>query len=121
MEHPYFQQCLADVTGAIPKTWVNESYHNDACPSYSYNGWQIFIDHPDPDMRDVKEMQRFGVVVAENYGNGLGIDTPEFSSDDFQEVLNFVSKPAPKYEQDDSGNYVEVKPKEKTKKRPRHT
>ena len=105
----FFEECLSDVVDIIPKTWVYEGFANDACPSYSFNGWQIFIDHPDPDKRALKPMERFGVIVFENYGNGLGIETPEFNTDDFQKVLEYVSKPAPKYKQDENCNYVEVK------------
>tara|TARA_E500000178_G_scaffold215398_1_gene212685 strand:- start:2486 stop:2797 length:312 start_codon:yes stop_codon:yes gene_type:complete len=90
----FFKECLADISGEIPKTWKDVSWHNDACPSYEYNGWQIFIDHADPDKREL-ERPRFGVIVEANYGNQLNHDTPEFNSDDFQEVLEYVSTPAP--------------------------
>ena len=115
----YFEQCLADIKGAIPGDWVDSSYGNDACPSYETpNGWQIFIDHSDSDKREMKEMKRFGVIVSRNYGNGLGIDTPTFSSDSFQEILEYVSKPAPKYRETDDGTFEEVIAEKANIKRP---
>lgn len=90
----FFEECVADVSEKIPNTWEDVSWGNDACPSYSYNGWQIFIDHADPDKREL-EVPRFGVIVEANYGNQLNLDTPEFNSDDFQKVLEYVSTPAP--------------------------
>ena len=91
----FFEECVANVLEEIPNTWKDVSWGNDVCPSYSYNGWQIFIDHPDPDKREL-EVPRFGVIVEANYGNQLNLDTPQLNSDDFQEVLKYVSTPAPK-------------------------
>tara|TARA_Y100000114_G_scaffold41015_1_gene36517 strand:- start:641 stop:967 length:327 start_codon:yes stop_codon:yes gene_type:complete len=97
----FFEECVADVSEKIPNTWKDVSWGNDVCPSYSYNGWQIFIDHPDTDKRELNEdgrepvVPRFGVIVEANYGNQLNLDTPLLNSDDFQEVLEYVSTPAP--------------------------
>ena len=56
-----------------------------------------------------------------NYGNGLGIDTPEFNSDSFQEILEYVSKPAPKYRETDDGTFEEVIAEKANIKRPQQS
>ena len=107
----FFEECVADIKGAIPGDWENSSYGNDACPSYETpTGWQIFVDHGDPVKREIQDddWKRFHIIVAENYGNGLGIDTPQHETDSFQEVLEFVSKAAPKYRENDEGKFEEV-------------
>lgn len=115
----FFEQCLADIKGAIPGYWEDASYHNDTCPSYETpSGWQIFIDHPDKDMRDDSDYPRFHVTVAANYGNGLDVDSPTFSSDSFEKVLEYVSKLAPKYIQTDDGTFKEVIKEKSDIKRP---
>lgn len=88
----FFEECVADVSEKIPNTWKDVSWGNDVCPSYSYNGWQIFIDHADPNKREL-EVPRFGVIVEAEHGKHPR--TLELNSDDFQEVLEYVSTPAP--------------------------
>ena len=88
----FFEECVADLSEKIPNNWNGVSWGNDVCPSYSCNGWQIFIDHPDPDKREL-EVPRFGVIVEAEYGEYA--KTLELNSDDFQEVLKYVSTPAP--------------------------
>ena len=88
----FFEECVANVLEEIPNTWKDVSWGNDVCPSYSYNGWQIFIDHPDPNKREL-EVPRFGVIVEAEHGKHPR--TLELNSDDFQEVLEYVSTPAP--------------------------
>lgn len=107
----FFEECVADIKGAIPGDWESSSYGNDACPSYETpTGWQIFIDHGDPVKREIQddEWKRFHIIVAENYGNGLGIDTPQLNTDSFQEVLKFVSEAAPKYREREDGKFEEI-------------
>ena len=29
---------------ALPNQWVNSSWKNDACPSFAFKGWQVWID-----------------------------------------------------------------------------
>ena len=36
----------------IPRHWENATYGNDACPSYYKNGYQIWVDHWDPNQRN---------------------------------------------------------------------
>ncbi len=85
----FFNQCLADLEK--PEGWNNSSWHNDACPSWSVNGWQIFIDHPEPDRRELgPDIKRFSVVLESEYGEG---EPSVLETDAWTEVLTFVAEP----------------------------
>lgn len=73
----------------IPDEWENASYGNDACPSFTYKGYQIFHDHPDPRKREIEGSERFCVFLACEYGNA----TWAVETDDFQEVLDVIKTP----------------------------
>ena len=40
-----FKECIEDIT--IPEEWEDVSYSNDEAPSWTYNGYQIHINHRD--------------------------------------------------------------------------
>ena len=81
----YFQDCLKDFSK--PKNWENLSYHHDVCPSFGYNGYQIFIDHPNPKERELGEdSTRFHVIVALDYGDYQW----SFDTNNFEEVLKEI-------------------------------
>jgi len=64
----FFKDCLADVT--VPQGWTYSGWHNDACPSYTFGKYQIFIDHADPKQRELGEdSQRFHIILEEEYGD----------------------------------------------------
>ena len=65
----------------IPSTWKNVSHGNDACPSFSINGYQVFIDHPDKTQREEADWYRFRVQHECEYGyhSIWGLDTDSFS------------------------------------------
>ncbi len=65
----------------IPDGWEDSSSGNDACPSFIYNDYQIFYDHPDPKERETPEWTRFNVTTADGWS---------FDTDDFNEVLKIV-------------------------------
>ena len=68
---------------SIPKKWENSSYHHDACPSWFYNGLQIFVDHPNPKERECGEDKVRFCVFNE--------DQDElFYSESFEETQLFV-------------------------------
>ena len=74
----FFKECIKDLS--IPNEWENISYKNDACPSFLFNGWQIFINHKDPKQREIEEQLRFFVHKAEEYGEAdlsLFLETDE--------------------------------------------
>ena len=73
-----------------PEQWVNVSYHNDVCPSFECNGYQIFVDHPNPEERELgKETTRYCIIISLEYG-----DTGwTFQTDDLDEVLKEIEVP----------------------------
>jgi hypothetical protein len=55
------------------------------------NGWQIFIDHPEPDRRELgPDIKRFSVVLESEYGEG---EPSVLETDAWTEVLTFVAEP----------------------------
>ena len=79
-------ECLSDLD--IPKEWECVSYHNDACPSYRYNGFQIWIAEKDNKLREIGEdSDRFHITHYNYYGDGY-ISKP---FEDFNQVINYVS------------------------------
>ena len=107
----------------IPDEWENVSYGNDELPSFSHNGYQIWINHPTLEGRqenylgighkDLSEFEdwRFAVCYTRDYGNLLDqckyIERESFSDKNadshgceqlktmfFNEVVDFVNKPS---------------------------
>ena len=107
----------------IPDEWENVSYGNDELPSFSHNGYQIWINHPTLEGRqenylgighkDLSEFEdwRFAVCYTRDYGNLLDqckyIKRKSFSDKNadshgceqlmtmfFNEVVDFVNKPS---------------------------
>ena len=80
-QHDYFQDCLKDFV--TPKGWRNESYINDASPSFSYGKFQIFVQHP-LEMERETDYKRF--VICD-------IETQEFiiDYDNLDDVENFLT------------------------------
>ena len=79
-------ECLEDLN--IPKEWECVSYNNDACPSYTYHGFQIWIAEKDNKLREIGEdSERFHITHYNYYGDGY-ISKP---FEDFNQVKNYVS------------------------------
>jgi hypothetical protein len=86
----------------IPDEWENVSYGNDELPSFSHNGYQIWINHPTLEGRqqaylgigykDLSEFEdwRFSATYERDYGNGIEFS---FQTMYFNEVIDFVNKP----------------------------
>ena len=74
----------------IPDGWKDVSYGNDACPSFAFEGYQIFHDHPNPDEREIPEWERFRVIIESQYGEHDGW---ALATDDFNEVLEAIKTP----------------------------
>ena len=65
MTTDFFDECTTDIT--MPQGWKDISYKNDACPSWSFNGYQVFIHHPDPNERECgSETSRFCVMLEKS-------------------------------------------------------
>tara|TARA_R100000365_G_C2671401_1_gene20470 strand:- start:27 stop:326 length:300 start_codon:yes stop_codon:yes gene_type:complete len=84
----YFKECLKAIT--IPSEWTSESYYNDVCPSFSFNGYQIFVDHEDPKERDDAGRTRFSITLLAEYGYGNGW---VYHTESFDKVLQEIQKP----------------------------
>tara|TARA_R110000751_G_scaffold124841_1_gene226321 strand:- start:15 stop:458 length:444 start_codon:yes stop_codon:yes gene_type:complete len=82
----FFTSCVADLEK--PEGWTNLSWHNDACPSWGFNGYQIFIDHADANKRELgPEIKRFHVMKEADYGEGYA---RSFDTNSWDEVLKIV-------------------------------
>lgn len=68
----------------IPADWEDVSWHHDVCPSWRKGDLIIFIDHIDPSQREC-DLPRFVISHVDLFETQL-------MSDDWQAVLNFVSK-----------------------------
>lgn len=80
---------------AIPASWVDTSWHNDACPSFCASGdgsgesdeIRIFIDYEDPEIRECPDASRFAAALYR-------VDSPEvdliYLGDDWAELLNQI-------------------------------
>ena len=86
----FFKECVEDIE--IPTSWENESYlGGDAIPSYSYNGYQIWIAHRDKSRNEWPcNHERFAITILEEYGMG---DAWRLNLDSFEEVLKEIEKP----------------------------
>tara|TARA_R100000664_G_C2680434_1_gene88663 strand:- start:237 stop:575 length:339 start_codon:yes stop_codon:yes gene_type:complete len=86
----FFKECVEDIK--IPTSWENESYlGGDLCPSYSYNGYQIWIAHRDKSRNEWPcNHERFAITILEEYGMG---DAWRLNLDSFEEVLKEIEKP----------------------------
>jgi len=63
----FFKDCLKDFDK--PDNWVDISFPGgDTCPSFEYNGYQIMVNHPDPEQRELEGSFRFTVFIALEYG-----------------------------------------------------
>jgi len=67
----------------IPKEWENSSSPNDACPSFIYKDYQIFIDDINVNERENQDWKRFSIFDLDQ--NML------LHTDNYNEVLTFIN------------------------------
>ena len=60
---------------ALPNQWVNSSWKNDACPSFAFKGWQVWID---------AEILEDRELVAQGF-----LDSPRFTNRTLHKFVNF--------------------------------
>ena len=84
---PRFDDCVSDLT--MPKGWEDVSYGNDVCPSWAFGGFQVFINHANPEKRedDVKNLSRFWIIREADYGKPSSWSA---NADTFDEVLKVI-------------------------------
>lgn len=74
---------------AIPPHWRDQSWHNDACPSFNAgNGLVVFTDFADPALREFPDGSRFTVHSDPELTNGNDV---LLESDNWADVLAFVA------------------------------
>lgn len=74
---------------AIPPHWCDESWHNDAAPSFRCEDYRIYVDHKDPSDREVDGAARFAVHFDQNEQ----VSSPArlvIETDDWSEVLSTI-------------------------------
>lgn len=74
---------------AIPAGWVDQSWHNDMCPSFNArNGTVVFVDFADLAQREFGDMvRRFSVQTDPETSDGNDV---LLETDDWSAVLAFV-------------------------------
>lgn len=83
---------------AIPSEWVDSSWRNEACPSFTFMSGaretgdfnftraRVWIDFKNPDRRDPPNSPRFTVTFEDDHGR---VETV-FTADDWPEILAYV-------------------------------
>ena len=74
---------------AIPPTWTDVSFANDACPCFEANDTYVFIDYPASWQREHPDNYRFTVFTADAQSN---IEDVLLETDDWSEVIAQVNK-----------------------------
>ena len=68
----------------IPFGWVDTSWHNDACPSFSNGNLVLFVDYAEPTMRECgPDAPRYSLI---RYGVGSEATTVA-TTDEWQRML----------------------------------
>jgi hypothetical protein len=73
----------------IPPHWRDSSWRNDACPSYTIAGLQIFIDYLDPAKR---ETAHYGLADVRFHVMEADTGSSVIATDDWQAVVDAVDK-----------------------------
>ena len=74
---------------AIPPTWTDTSWHNDACPSFfTETGFTVFVDYQKAASREHPETKRFTVLATPDGQRGNAESV--LDTDDWNEVLAFL-------------------------------
>jgi hypothetical protein len=82
---------------SIPADWRADHWGNDVCPSWvawrsadEYRAVKVWIDHVDPDQREM-DNDRFMVTVSDEYVDGGNV-VEVCSSDDWAAILRAVER-----------------------------
>jgi len=78
---------------AIPAGWVDQSWHNDACPFFlAAPDLGVFVDYADPHTRECDEGHRFMVVRMEDGMHPAEGGELLLATDEWSEVLAFSER-----------------------------
>tara|TARA_Y100000114_G_scaffold71311_1_gene65294 strand:+ start:1852 stop:2463 length:612 start_codon:yes stop_codon:yes gene_type:complete len=84
----YFDSCVEDLE--IPEGWECHAYYNDVCPSWEFNGWQVFIEHRHFELREYWDgLPRFNCFPEADYGDTENSET--FETDSWSDMIAFVN------------------------------
>lgn len=73
----------------IPRSWTDQSWHNDACPSFNTEtGMVVWVNYADPKDREIGELKRF---IVQDDPNVINSNDVLLETDDWEEVLVFVA------------------------------
>jgi hypothetical protein len=80
-----FPDFAPDTMPVIPGSFLDTSWRNDACPSFTSDvlGLSLFIDFADPAAREFPDGKRFNLI---NQDHGVEVGTWSLETDDMQEV-----------------------------------
>ena len=86
----FFDECDEDVLKHIPVKWECTSYGNDACPSYRVNNKKLFIDHPNPQMREDADWKRFSITDDDEASDDFQMIV--FQTDEFDKAIKYMEQ-----------------------------
>ena len=72
----------------IPSHWLDSSWHNDACPSFTVAGLHVFVDYADPAKRELVGEPRFTVTTED--ASKMSCVSVVIATDDWQAVIDAV-------------------------------
>jgi hypothetical protein len=89
-----FPDYPADAMPALPEGWTDQSWHNNACPSFLHDasGLSLWVDYPEPGQREHATARRFLLSLCSHrdpvHGwQSTGDDTDCFATDDWAALL----------------------------------
>lgn len=66
---------------AIPAHWQDQSWHNDACPSWQGpKGLRVYVDFADPALREGGEHSPHRFTVVDDEGDWVGLHTDDWAA-----------------------------------------
>lgn len=61
---------------AVPASWVDVSWRNDSCPSFSHPAsYALFVDYADRGSREFPEAARFCLYPADDRSDAPSVET----------------------------------------------
>jgi hypothetical protein len=79
---------------AIPEGWVDSSYCNDVCPSWTTADrlWQIWIDYADPSEREFTDARRYTAKPLDSDGCIINDYVCGEHTDDWSVILRAITR-----------------------------
>lgn len=77
---------------AIPETFEDTSWHNNACPNFASDKLQleIWVNYLDPAKREYGE--KYPRFAVSQQRNGIEMSGPSLETDDWNDVLRFIEE-----------------------------